>query len=60
MPLPNLRVMLTYNTLLIGILVRNESDIKTFHDLKGRKFPTDWPGFPNALPLAAALFATAG
>ncbi len=59
-PLPNLRVVLTYNLLLIGFLVRNDSDIKTIADLKGKKFPTGWPEFPNALPLANALFATAG
>ncbi len=59
-PLPDLRVVLTYNLLLIGILVRNDSDIKTFGDLKGKKFPTGWPEFPNAIPLVNGLFATAG
>jgi TRAP-type uncharacterized transport system substrate-binding protein len=59
-PLPSLRVVLTYNLLFIGIMVRNESDIKTFADLKGKKFPTGWPEFPNAIPLANGLFATAG
>ncbi len=58
--LPNLRVVLTYNMLLIGFLVRNDSNIKTIADLKGRKFPTGWPEFPNAIPLANGMFATAG
>ena len=59
-PLPNLRIVLTYNMLLIGILVRNDSNIKTVADLKGRKFPTGWPEFQNAIPLANGIFATAG
>jgi len=59
-PLPNLRVVLTYNMLLLGILVRNDSSIKTFKDLKGKKFPTGWPEFQNAIPLINGLFATAG
>ena len=58
--LPSLRVVLTYNMLLIGLLVRNDSGMKMVADLKGKRFPTGWPEFPNALPLAEALFATAG
>ena len=58
--LPNLRVVLTYNMLLIGFLVRNDSGLKTVADLKGKRFPTGWPEFPNAIPLANGLFATAG
>lgn len=59
-PLKDLRVVLTYNMLLIGNMVRNDSDIKNFDDLKGKRFPTGWPEFPNGIPLANGLFATAG
>ncbi len=59
-PLPNLRIVLTFNTLLIGIMVRNDSDIKTFADLKGKRFPTGWPEFQTGIPLSNGLFATAG
>ena len=58
--LPGLRVVLTYNMLILGVMVRHESNIKTLADLKGKRFPTGWPEFPNALPLIAATFATAG
>ena len=58
--LPELRVVLTYNMLLIGFLVREDSGMKTVADLKGKRFPTGWPEFPNALPLSEGLMATAG
>ena len=59
-PLPNLRIALTYGMLLIGIMVRNDSGLKTFGDLKGKRYPTGWPEFPNGIPLANGIFATAG
>ena len=59
-PSPDLRIVLTVQVFPIGIMVRNDSDIKTVADLKGKKFPTGWQQFPAGIPLSNAILATAG
>ncbi len=59
-PMKNLRLALTVFPFAVGIMVKNDSDIKTVADLKGRKLPTGWQGFPQGIALFNALLATAG
>jgi TRAP transporter TAXI family solute receptor len=58
--LPDLRLVLTILPFALGILVRNDSDIKTISDMKGRKFPVDWQAFPNGVPLSIGVLASVG
>ncbi len=54
------RVAYTVFPLLVGVMVRADSDIKALTDLKGRKFPTGWSNFKNGGVLANANLATVG
>lgn len=56
----DLRVAMTVFPFVVGIMVKDDSDIKRIADLKGRKFPTGWQGFLQGLPLSEALLATEG
>lgn len=58
--LKNLRVAFTVFPLMVGIMVRADSDIKSLSDLKGRKFPTGWSNFKNGGVLANANLTTVG
>lgn len=57
--MPNLRVAFRVLAFPVGFWVRKDSDIMTIADIKGRKFSSEWTAFPNAIPLANALLATA-
>jgi TRAP transporter TAXI family solute receptor len=59
-PMPSLRVVLKVSDFPIGIMVRKDSDIKTLADLKGKRFPVGWQAFPNGIPLAQGVLASAG
>jgi hypothetical protein len=59
-PLSNLRLVTTVFPFKIGIVVRKDSDIQTVADLKGKRFPVDWSGFPQGIALSRAMLATAG
>lgn len=56
----NLRVALRLRPLTVGFYVRKDSNIKTLKDIKGKRFPTKWSAFPNAIPLSLGIMATAG
>ena len=58
--LKNLRVAYTVFPLMVGIMVRADSDIMSLSDLKGRKFPTGWSNFKNGGVLANAVLSTVG
>lgn len=58
--MPKLRVAFRVLAFSVSFWVRKDSDIKTMADIKGRKFSSEWSAFPNAIPLANGLFATAG
>ena len=57
--MPNLRVAYRILAFPVAFFVRNDSSIKTMADVKGRKFATKWSAFPNAIPLANGILATA-
>lgn len=59
-PMTNLRVALTVFPFAVGIMVKKDSDIKTIADLKGRKLPTGWQGFPQGIALMQGLLANGG
>lgn len=56
----NLRVAFTIMPFAVGLIVRKDSNIRTVADLKGKRFGTGWQGFKQGIPLADAMFATAG
>jgi len=41
--IPNVRVLMRGSPLLIGLLVRKDSAIKTIHDIKGKRVTGDYP-----------------
>ncbi len=58
--MPNLRVAFTVFPFRVGAIVRNDSDIKTTADLKGKRIATGWQGFKQGIILWNAMLATAG
>lgn len=58
--MPDLRIAFTVFPFRVGIIVRNESDIKTIADLKGKRIGTEWTGFKQGIALWNGLLANAG
>ena len=56
----DLRVAFTVFPFKVGIIVRNNSDIKTVADLKGKRIGTEWTGFRQGIALWDGLLANAG
>ncbi len=56
----DLRVAMTVFPFIVGIMVKDDSDIKRIADLKGRRFPTGWQGFLQGIALSNALLAAEG
>ncbi|MCC6006400.1 MAG: TAXI family TRAP transporter solute-binding subunit [Rhodobacteraceae bacterium] len=59
-PMERLQMAATILPLVVGVFVRKDSGIETVDELRGRRFPTGWQGFPHGLYLSNALLATAG
>lgn len=59
-PMDKLRLAAVVFPFKVGILVRKDSGINSVADLKGKRFPTGWQGFPQGIALANAMLATAG
>lgn len=59
-PLDKLQLAVTVFPFKVGVFVRDDSDIKTVADLKGKRFPTGWQGFPQGIALSNAVLSTAG
>jgi uncharacterized protein len=59
-PMDKLRLAAVVFPFKVGILVRKDSNINSVADLKGKRFPTGWQGFPQGIALANAMLATAG
>jgi TRAP transporter TAXI family solute receptor len=56
----DLRVAFTVFPFRVGIIVRNNSDIKKVSDLKGKRVGTGWTGFRQGIALWNGLLANAG
>ena len=59
-PMDKLRLAAVVFPFKVGILVRKDSNINSVADLKGKRFPTGWQGFPQGIALSNAMLATAG
>ncbi|RST83506.1 TAXI family TRAP transporter solute-binding subunit [Aquibium carbonis] len=59
-PLDKLQLAATVFPFKVGVLVRKDSGIDTVADLKGKRFPIGWQGFPQGIALSSAILATAG
>jgi TRAP transporter TAXI family solute receptor len=58
-PMDKLRVAASIFPFSVGIAVRDDSDIETVADLKGKRMATGWQGFLQGIPLFNAMLATA-
>jgi hypothetical protein len=56
----DLRMAFTVFPFRVGIIVRNNSDIKTVADLKGKRIGSGWTGFRQGIALWDGLLANAG
>lgn len=56
----DLRVAFTVFPFRVGIIVRNDSDIHSVADLKGKRVGTGWTGFRQGIGLWNGLLANAG
>jgi uncharacterized protein len=56
----NIRMAFTVFPFRVGIIVRNNSDIKTVADLKGKRVGSGWTGFRQGIALWDGLLANAG
>ncbi|MEX2126677.1 MAG: TAXI family TRAP transporter solute-binding subunit [Xanthobacteraceae bacterium] len=56
----DLRVAFTVFPFRVGIIVRNNSDIKKVSDLKGKRIGTEWSGFRQGIALWDGLLGNAG
>jgi hypothetical protein len=56
----NLRTAFTVFPFRVGIIVRNNSDIKTVADLKGKRVGSGWTGFRQGIALWDGLLANGG
>ena len=43
----------------VGVFVRKDSGITTMEQLRGKRFPSDYPAFPNGVPLMQGILAAA-
>lgn len=59
-PHPNLRLLMLGTNLSLGILVRNDSSIKSLADLKGKRLTWNFPAFPANILSGLATLSTAG
>ena len=59
-PLDKLQLAVTVFPFKVGVLVRKDSGINSVADLKGKRFPIGWQGFPQGIALSNAILATAG
>lgn len=59
-PHPNIRIVSRLVPFQAGIMVRNDSDIKTIQDLKGRRFSTEYSRMKIAEANTGAMIATVG
>jgi TRAP transporter TAXI family solute receptor len=58
-PHPNLRLLMLGTNLSLGILVRNDSSMKSLADLKGKRLTWNFPAFPANILSGLATLSTA-
>jgi hypothetical protein len=56
----DLRLAFTVFPFRVGIIVRNNSDIRKVADLKGKRMATEWSGFRQGITLFNGMLATGG
>jgi TRAP transporter TAXI family solute receptor len=56
----DLRVAFTVFPFRVGAIVRNNSDIKTVMDLKGKRIASEWSGFKQGIDFWNAMLGTEG
>lgn len=59
-PYENLRLLMMGTTMSGGILVREDSPIKTVADLKGKRLAWEYPAFPMNIHIGLAALTTGG
>lgn len=60
MQFPDLQLVARVFPFKVGIVVRKDSGIRSIADLKGKRFPIGWQGFPQGQFLSRALLAAGG
>lgn len=60
MQMPDLRLVARVFPFKVGIVVRADSGIRSIEDLRGKRFPVGWQGFPQGVYLSEALLAAGG
>lgn len=60
MQLPDLQLVARVFPFKVGIVVREDSGIRSIEDLAGKRFPVGWQGFPQGEYLSRALLAAGG
>ena len=58
--LPDLQLVSTVFPFKVGLVVRADSGIRSVEDLRGKRFPIGWQGFPQGVYLSDALLAAGG
>lgn len=56
----DLQLVATVFPFKVGIVVRADSGIRSIEDLRGKRFPIGWQGFPQGELLSEALLAAGG
>ncbi len=57
---PNIRIAFNLRPLTLAMLVRKDSGIDSYADLKGKRMPTGWNAFPSSQDYLLALLKTGG
>lgn len=60
MQMPDLHLVARVFPFKVGIVVTEESGIRSIEDLRGKRFPVGWQGFPQGVYLSEALLASGG
>lgn len=60
MQMPHLHLVARVFPFKVGIVVAEDSGIRTIEDLRGKRFPVGWQGFPQGEYLSRALLAAGG
>jgi TRAP transporter TAXI family solute receptor len=59
-PAKNIRIIVAGAPMSVGMLVRKDSEIKTYDDLRGKKIAWEWTAFPSNIAITLALLFNGG